>query len=60
MQGREERRMSEITEQEVFFANRIIDVIDHVQTPMLIYIGEKEVVKKALRMLLDEYESQRR
>lgn len=41
---------------QIFFAQRVIDTINNVKTPMLIYDEEKEVVKTALRKHIDELE----
>ena len=49
-----------LTERERHFAESVIDMSDYVVSPMLIYEGEKEVVKKALERLLSEDESERR
>lgn len=40
--------------EELFFANGVLSVIENVEVPMLIYEGEKEIVKKALRKYIDE------
>lgn len=42
---------------ELAFANMVMGVINNTKVPMLIYDGEKEVVKKALRKYMDELES---
>ena len=44
-------------EKEVFYAQRVIDIIDNVTTPMLIYDEEKDIVRKALIKYKDELES---
>lgn len=41
---------------ELYFANAVIGAIDNIETPMLMYEGEKNVVKKALRMYIDKIE----
>lgn len=41
---------------EVYFANKVIGAIDNVTTPMLMYEEEKQVVRKALRMYIDNIE----
>lgn len=43
---------------ELYFANAVIEVIDRVETPMLMYEGEKAVVKKALCMYIDKLEKE--
>lgn len=47
-------------EKELYFANAIINVINNVKVPMLVYEEEKEVVKKALRKYIDQIESEAR
>lgn len=47
-------------EKELWFANMIIGVIQHVNTPMLMCQGEKDVVKKALYEYVDKLESELR
>lgn len=44
-------------EQELYFANVVIGTIKNVETPMLMHKGEKDVVKRALRMYIDKIES---
>lgn len=46
----------EITDKDAHFAEVILMVIENCEHPMLLYEGEKEAVRKGLRMLLDEYE----
>lgn len=41
---------------EVYFANIVIGAIDNIKTPMLIYEEEKQVVRKALKMYVDQIE----
>ena len=41
---------------ELYFANTVIGAIDNIETPMLMYEGEKNVVKKALQMYIDKLE----
>ena len=41
-------------EKELYFANAVLGAINNVETPMLVYEGEKEVVKKALYKYIDE------
>lgn len=43
-------------EQELYFANMVIGAVRNVETPMLMYKGEKDVVEKALRMYIDKIE----
>lgn len=47
-------------EKELYFANAVLDAIRHVEMPMLVYEGEKEVVRKALCKYIDEIESRAR
>lgn len=47
-------------EKELYFAKVVIGAIDHVECPMLMYEGEKAVVKKALRKYIDEIEEKAR
>ena len=42
---------------ELYFANAVIGVINNVETPMLMYEGEKKVVEKALRIYIDKIKS---
>lgn len=41
---------------EVYFANTVIGAIDNVETPMLMYEEEKQVVRKALQMYINKIE----
>lgn len=41
---------------EVYVANAVIVAIDNVKTPMIMYEEEKQVVRKALKMYIDEIE----
>ena len=41
---------------EVYFANMVIGAIDNVETPMLMYEEEKQVVRKALKMYINKIE----
>ena len=41
---------------ELYFGNTVIGAIDNIETPMLMYEGEKTVVKKALQMYIDKLE----
>lgn len=47
-------------EKELYFANAVLDAIKHVDMPVLVYEGEKEVVKKALRNYIYEIENKAR
>ena len=47
-------------ERELFFADMIIGLIDNVERPILLYEGEKEVVKKALNEYIDKLKSEQR
>lgn len=47
-------------EQELYFANVVIGAIKNVETPMLMFKGEKDVVEKALRMYIDKIEADSR
>lgn len=47
-------------EKELYFANVVIGAIDHIECPMLMYEGEKAVVKKALKKYIDEIEEKAR
>lgn len=47
-------------EQEIYFANVVIGAIKNVETPMLMFKGEKDVVEKALRMYIDKIEADSR
>lgn len=43
-------------EKELYFANAVIGAINHIECPMLMYEGEKAVVKKALLNYIAELE----
>ena len=45
---------------ELYFANTVIGAIDNIEIPMLMYEGEKNVVKKALQIYIDRIESDMR
>ena len=47
-------------EKELYFANVVIGAIKNVETPMLMYQEEKNVVEKALRMYIEKIESDSR
>lgn len=49
-----------LTDRERHFAEVLMDVIDQVDRPMLVYTEEKEVVKKALELILSIDENERR
>ena len=49
-------RFAPITDKEAHWAEMVFNVIKDVETPMLMYQAEKDVVEKALRMLFDEWE----
>ena len=39
---------------ERYWANMVLDVIEHVECPMLMYEGEKMIVRKALKAYLED------
>lgn len=43
---------------ELYFANTVIGAIDNLETPILMYESEKNVVKKALQMYIDKIEEE--
>ena len=45
---------------DIFFAREVIEVVDNIKWPTLVYDEEKQVIKKALRKYLDELESELR
>ena len=47
-------------EKELYFANVVIGAIKNVETPMLMFKEEKNVVEKALRMYIDKIEEESR
>lgn len=51
---------NEEIEKEIYFAKVIIGAIHHVETPMLMYQEEKEVVRKALSKYIYELEDKLR
>ena len=51
---------NEEIEKEIYFAKVIIGAIHHVETPMLMYQKEKDVVRKALSKYIDELEDKLR
>lgn len=48
------------TGRRIIFANVVIGAIKNVETPMLMFKGEKDVVEKALRMYIDKIETDSR
>ena len=48
----------EKNEKEIYFARRILDSINMVEEPKLVYKEEKEVVKKALQDYINNLENQ--
>ena len=48
-----------LTDQERFFADELVKMIEHVDVPMLMYQGEKDIVKKALIKILQEDQDER-
>lgn len=46
---------TEFTDKDAHFGEVILRVIRDVEVPMLLYEGEKEAVKKALIMALDDW-----
>lgn len=50
------RSRFEVTDKDAHWAEMVFNVIKDVETPMLMYQAEKDVVEKALRMLFDEWE----
>lgn len=54
------RMESKQIERELFFADMIIGLIDNVERPILLYEGEKEVVKKALNEYIDKLKGEQR
>ena len=51
---------NEEIEKEIYFAEVVLGAIHHVQTPMLMYQGEKDVVRKALSKYIYELEDKLR
>lgn len=49
-----------LTDEERYFAEAVIGAINNIDCPMLMYEGEKEIVRTALERLLSEDESERR
>ncbi len=50
----------EKTNREIAFARRVLESINMVEEPKLVYPEEKEVVKKALQQYISELECQQR
>lgn len=48
---------TEEDKKELYFANAVLGAIENVEVPMLMYEGEKNVVKKALHKYIAELES---
>jgi hypothetical protein len=48
----------ELTDKEKYLAGLVIKLIDNVECPMLMYEGEKNIVKKALLNILGNGEEQ--
>ncbi len=48
----------ELTDKEKYLAGLVIKLIDNVECPMLMYEGEKNIVKKALLNILESGEEQ--
>jgi len=48
----------ELTDKEKYLAGLVIKLIDNVECPMLMYEGEKNIVKKALLNILENGEEQ--
>jgi hypothetical protein len=47
---------NEEIERHLFFAKHLINIIDNVEVPMLMYEEEKKVTKEALRLYADDLE----
>lgn len=45
-----------VTDKDAHWAEMVLNVIQNVETPMLMYQAEKDVVEKSLRMLFDDWE----
>lgn len=56
MERQDNMEYTESQKKELYFANVVIGAIENVKTPMLMYEGEKEVVKKSLQMYIDKIE----
>ena len=50
----------EKTSREIYFARRVLESLNMVEEPKIVYPEEKEVVKKALQKYIDELECQQR
>ena len=50
----------EKTNREIYFARRVLESLNMVEEPKIVYPEEKEVVKKALQKYIDELECQQR
>ena len=51
---------NEEIERHLFFAKHLINIVDNVKVPMLMYDEEKEVTKEALRLYADDLERMRK
>ena len=47
-------------EKELYFAKAVLGAIENVEVPMLMYEGEKKVVRKALCKYINELEAKAR
>lgn len=43
-----------VTDKDAYFAEVMLGVIDRVERPMILFEGEKEAVRKGLKLLLRE------
>lgn len=50
------RSRHDVTDKDAHWAEMVFNVIKDVETPMLMYQAEKDVVEKSLRMLFDDWE----
>lgn len=44
-----------VTDKDAYFAEVMLGVIDRVERPMILFEGEKEAVRKGLKLLLNRY-----
>lgn len=51
---------NEEIEKHLFFAKHLINIIDNVKVPMLMYEEEKKVTKEALRLYAEDLERMRK
>ena len=49
------RKAHEVTDKDAHWAEMVLNVIRDVDCPMLMYQAEKDVVKKALEFLIDDW-----